>query len=56
LATVQVRLDLMDEHRSAPALLDRLADVPLALGGVFDRVENANIVAPGNLCNNLLHK
>ena len=37
-------------------LLDRGADVPIPLRLVRDAVDEANDVAPGNLCNNLLHK
>jgi len=46
----------MDKDVPAPSVLDRLSHVPLALFGVFDGIEDADMVAPRQLCNNLLHK
>jgi hypothetical protein len=54
LPPVEVAVDLVVQDRTAPAVLDGCADVPLALGRVFHAVEKTNIVAPWNLSNKLL--
>ena len=55
LAPAETALDLDDEHIPAPAVHDRLLDVPLPFFGVFDEVQKPDVMAPGNLCNSLLH-
>jgi hypothetical protein len=45
----------MDEDIAAPAVFDRLLDIPNSLFRVRNPIEDANIVSPRNLCNSLLH-
>ena len=46
----------MDHERvPAPAVLDRLPGVPEPLLGLVDLLEEADVVAPRDLCNDLLH-
>lgn len=49
-------LDLMHQDIAAPAVFERLSDVPFSLARILHRIENPDLVAPGQLCNNLLHK
>src|SRR5258707_15037157 len=56
LPAVQTTFDLQDHHIAAPAVLDRLVDVPLAFNRVLDLIEKRNIVIPGYLCKRHLHK
>src|ERR1035437_9753469 len=53
-ACIHAALDLVNEHIAAPAVLNRLADVPFALVRYFHHVQDSDVVAPGNLSNNLL--
>jgi len=46
---------LVHQHVSAPAVLDGLLDVPKPIGGVFDFLQQCDVVIPGNLCKHLLH-
>src|SRR6185437_264851 len=46
----------MTKDITAPAILDRLTGIPVALSGGFHRIKQAQIMAPGQKCNNLLHK
>jgi len=55
LAAIETRLDLHDKNVPAPAILNSLFDVPGAFGGVLNLVEQPDIMAPGQLCNKLLH-
>lgn len=55
LAPVEPGVDLGLEDGPAPAVLDAGPGVPLPLGGVLDLVEEPQVVAPGDLCNGLLH-
>lgn len=56
LAAVESTLYLVYQHIAAPPLLNRLLDVPLALGGRFDFVEQYTIMKPRYLCRRRLHK
>ena len=49
-------LDLVHENVTTPAVLHCRPNVPLSLYGIFDIVQNTDIVTPGDLCNKLLHK
>ena len=42
------------ENVPAPAVFERGAEIPFTRGTVLDSVENADIVAPGQFCNELL--
>src|SRR3984957_18167904 len=55
LTPVKTTLDLEDEHVSAPSVLNRGVNVPKPIVGVFHQVEQADIVPPRNLSNNLLY-
>lgn len=46
----------MIEHGTAPAVLQGLASVPLSQLAAVETVKQAQIVAPGDLCNKLMHK
>jgi hypothetical protein len=50
----EATLDLHDKDVSAPAVLDRLLDVPETLFGLLHKIEKPHVVAPRNLSNNLL--
>src|SRR5258708_1021232 len=54
LPPVEATLDLEDEHVSAPSVLNRGVNIPKPLGGVLHEVEQADLVPPRNLSNNLL--
>jgi hypothetical protein len=56
LPLIETAFDLVDEHIPAPATLGRLADVPFSFRGAFYGIEDADLMAPWQLCNNLLHK
>ena len=55
LATVEAAFDVDDEHIAAPAVFDRLLNIPEAFFGGFEEVQESDVMAPGNLCNSLLH-
>jgi len=46
----------MYENIPCPAALDRLANVPFSLFWRFHQFQDADAVAPRQLCNGLLHK
>jgi hypothetical protein len=48
-------LDLVHENVTTPAVLHCRPNVPLSLYGIFEIVQNPDIVTPGDLCNKLLH-
>ena len=50
----EAALDLVEKYRPAPAVLEGRSQIPLSLGGVLHLVEDADVVAPGNLSNKLL--
>src|SRR5437764_849500 len=54
LSLIKIALNLQRQNIAAPTVGDGFTNVKLALLWVFDRIQNANIVAPGNLSNNLL--
>jgi hypothetical protein len=56
LPLIEIACDLVDERIPTPATLDRLAYVPLSFPGAFYGIEDADLMAPWQLCNNLLHK
>jgi len=47
--------DLVNQDVAAPAVLKGGVNVSLALDGILHVVENAEVMAPWNLCNKLLH-
>jgi MFS family permease len=47
--------NLVDEHVAAPSVLNGGPGVPDAVFGSLDQVEDADAMAPRNLCNKLLH-
>lgn len=55
LAADQPAFDLVDENSAAPAVLDRPAGIPEPVVLGFQRVEQAEVMPPGQSCNNLLH-
>ncbi|HUZ63626.1 MAG TPA: hypothetical protein VMU82_07925 [Acetobacteraceae bacterium] len=54
-AREQTFLDLVRQHRAAPAVLDRLAGMPGSLLRELDGLQQADVMTPGELCNNRLH-
>src|SRR3712207_1276621 len=55
LAMIQTAFNLVDQDVAAPAMLDGLTGVPKTLGRILHGLDQANIVAPRQSCNNLLH-
>jgi len=53
---VESGLNLVDQNRSAPAVVDRGPRIPDTLVAVINLVEQDAIVEPCQLCSNLLHK
>ena len=53
---VKPTLDLEDEDILAPSMFHGGFQVPLPRRPVLNPVEEPRLVAPGQLCNNLLHK
>ena len=47
--------DLMNQDVAAPAMLNGRFGVPDAVLGSLDQIEDADVMAPRNLCNKLLH-
>ena len=56
LAPVEIALDLVDQNRPAPAVMDGGPSVPHTLVTVGNLVEQDAVVEPRQLCSNLLHK
>ena len=56
LAQVEMALDLVDQNRPAPAVMDGGPGVPHSLVTVGNLVEQDAVVEPRQLCSNLLHK
>src|SRR5439155_9642489 len=54
LAAVQPALDLVDQHRAAPPILNRLAGIPFTLGWLLHLIEQHAIVEPGQFPSKLL--
>lgn len=55
MAIIELRFNLVLKDIAAPAVLDRRSCVPEPLRFVGDAVEKQNVLAPRQLCNNLLH-
>jgi hypothetical protein len=55
LADEQIALDLMDEDGARPAMFDGLLGIPGAFFGRLHGIEQADVMAPGQLCNDPLH-
>lgn len=55
LALVETAFDVNDEHIAAPTVLNGALDVPEALCGVLDLVQEHAVVEPRQLCSSLLH-
>ena len=51
---VQSALDLQDQNIPTPAVFEGGAKVPLSRGTILDPVQDTDIVAPGQFCNELL--
>ena len=56
LAPVEIALDLVNQNRPAPAVMDGGPSVPDTLVTVGNLVEQDAVVEPRQLCSNLLHK
>src|SRR4051794_39551508 len=52
---IQAAFDLVDQDVAAPAMLDGFAGIPKTLCRILHGLDQANIVAPRQSCNNLLH-
>src|SRR4028118_1021599 len=52
---IQTAFDLVDQDVAAPAMLDGLTGIPETLYRILHDLNQANIVAPRQSCNNLLH-
>jgi hypothetical protein len=46
----------MGKHIAAPAVVNSLVRIPFAFGLRLDGVKKQRVMAPRQLCNNLLHK
>jgi hypothetical protein len=55
LALMEPCLDLVDEDVTRPAMFDGGPRVPKPLSVVLELVQECDILAPGQLCNDLLH-
>lgn len=56
LALKESAFNLADKYISTPAMLYGATNLPFTFRWVLNIVQNPNIMAPRNLCNNLLHK
>ncbi len=56
LSPVEITLDLVDQNRPTPAVMDGGPSVPHTLATVGNLVEQDAVVEPRQLCSNLLHK
>jgi hypothetical protein len=52
-AFVQLRLDVVREHRAGPAVFDGLVRIPEAENRVRDFFQQQHIVSPRNFCHRL---
>lgn len=50
------KLDLVDEDVSAPAVFTGFSNIPFALFCVLQLIQGGDVVVPGDLYKNLLHK
>jgi hypothetical protein len=55
LALMELCLDLVDEDAPRPAVFDGCPPVPKPLLVVLELIQESDILAPGQLCNDLLH-
>jgi hypothetical protein len=53
---IETAFDLVYEHSAAPAMLNRSKKIPLPPWGRFYEIQDAKVVSPGNLSNNLSDK
>jgi hypothetical protein len=51
---MQTALDLQDQNIPTPTVFEGGAKVPLSRGTVLDPIQDSDIVAPGQFCNELL--
>jgi hypothetical protein len=52
---VEATFNLMDQDVAAPSMRDGLTGIPETLCRILHGLDQANIVAPWQSCNNLLH-